>query len=210
MNYCIATGMKAKSDPYIEVRLCPKGPSQSKANKVYVGKTPPVMKTLNPVWKNQRFSVTLPKAQFTRHSMFELTIMDYDEKNEDDLMGVVPIPIKLDNPGTTTKWHRVPPKSAGGEGASGDVECVLSIRVGGQDPEPAAEEGANKATTTEQPLVARPSKRRSFATTTAITGPTRIDVIEMELVVVRARGLTAMDSNIIGECRAANCNALHQ
>ena len=99
--------MTAKSDPYIVVRFCPQGAAQG-GNKIYVGKTPHLLKTLNPVWKDQKFSITLPREQLNRWAMFELTIWDYDAKNDDDIMGVVPVPVKLDRPGTTTKWYKVP------------------------------------------------------------------------------------------------------
>ena len=117
--------MKAKSDPYIIVRLCPEGPSQSKEGKIFMGQTPTKFKTLAPTWRNQSFSATLPKGKLTEHSIVELTIMDYDEDNEDDLMGVVPVPIGT--PGITTNWYDVPSESAGGEEATGKVECVMNV-----------------------------------------------------------------------------------
>ena len=82
--------MKAKSDPYIVVRVCPQGTAQG-GNKLYMGKTPHIPKTLNPVWKDQKFSVTLPRTSFSRHAMFELTIWDYDQKNDDDIMVRIPL-----------------------------------------------------------------------------------------------------------------------
>ena len=47
------------------------------------------MKTLYPKWDDQTFSITLPTEDFTEDAVFELTVMDYDEgdDNDDDLMG---------------------------------------------------------------------------------------------------------------------------
>eukprot|EP00797_Seminavis_robusta_P008072 Sro1565_g282800.3 (311) ;mRNA; f:1437-2371 len=100
-------GMKTKSDPYIEVRLCPKGPGGGPQSKVALGKTETKMETLNPSYNQVFEAPPLSLKSFSDTASFELTIMDYDENGEDDLMGMVTVPIKLDKSASSTKWYDV-------------------------------------------------------------------------------------------------------
>ena len=126
--------MKTKSDPYVEVRLCPKGDEHPADDKILLGKTVPKMKTLSPVW-DQTFSISLPRNDLNELAKFELTIMDYDRGNDDDLMGIVQVNIPISRPGSHTKWYGVPATSAGGEEASGRVQCTLNFHSGSKTKE---------------------------------------------------------------------------
>lgn len=127
-------GMKAKSDPYIEVRLCPQGPQVSSDKKMLLGKTSTQFKTLSPKY-NESFSTTLPKKNITDVAVFELTIYDYDDHNDDDLMGVVHVPVLVNFAGTSTKWYEVPKCSGEENSATGRVQCTLQKSAVKENPD---------------------------------------------------------------------------
>lgn len=109
------------------VKLCPMGPSRPDDTKILLEQTKPAMRSLSPEW-NEKLKKCLSKKELTQFATFELTIWDYDEWNEDDLMGRVSVhvPIATARSGTTTKWYEVPASSADGARATGEIECSLT------------------------------------------------------------------------------------
>jgi hypothetical protein len=130
-------GIRRTSDPYVmEVRLLPKGRSSEEEEKLFLGKTPVVMKNLSPVWKCP-FSATVPVRRFSEDAHFELTLYDWDRLTEDDLMGVVQVNISIKDRScqNRTKWYAIQATSGQGEEVSGRVQCTLTIQRSVQDPD---------------------------------------------------------------------------
>lgn len=181
----VLLGMKTTSDPYVEVRLCPNGIFGSEKEKILIGTTNTKFKTLAPRW-DQTFSVSRPKSHFNDFAVFELTIMDYDDDSDDDLMGVVPVNIPISRPGTTTKWYGVPAASANGEEATGRIQCMLNNSFSAKTHQ---ELKGDKNTSTKSksfPELMFPSMQgQQWA--------------ELTLTVKKAEGLSAMDRNFLGK-----------
>jgi Ca2+-dependent lipid-binding protein len=128
-------GFPTKSDPYCEVVFHPKGiDSQFEEDHIAWGKTAPCMKTLKPEW-NQSFNQLVPLNGLNDDAQFRLTLMDYDQLSEDDLMGRVDVffPLKeikrLHGDFEQTKWYAVPRSSADGEEAKGRVQVTLKTKL---------------------------------------------------------------------------------
>ena len=138
-------GQPTTSDPYCVVRVLPQGERSRSAlggddTTIFLGKTTPVLKTLAPKW-GLAFQTEIPWRELTEDAFVEITIMDYDTFGEDDLIGVVPVHIPVRQLGTTTKWYGVPAMSAGGESATGRIQCTLTTKRGVKmPPEPTKEE----------------------------------------------------------------------
>jgi C2 domain len=121
------------SDTYVEVRFFPKGAETEQEEVQYLGKTPVKEATLEPVW-HIPFDVNFPLTDLTEDAYFHLTLMDWDENNEDDLMGRVIIPIGPElTPKEQLQWYDIPPDSADGEKASGRVQCRLTVKLEKQE-----------------------------------------------------------------------------
>lgn len=202
------SGTKLKSDPYVEVILCPSGPLQGDDKKILVGKTLPRMKTLAPRW-DETFTTSFPSQQFSEFAAFELKIWDYDKYSDDDAMGVVLVKIPLvGGDGTTTKWYRVPANSLDEEEATGRLECTLrskkKILKDGEQPKayqdpviPLILMGENKKRNyLKVPKALR--KKNKKADNNVVGGP-KEDQVELDITVTRARNLAAMDTNFLGK-----------
>ncbi|CAB9524101.1 Synaptotagmin-11 [Seminavis robusta] len=129
-------GIKTSSDPYAIVRLYT---GKSKVRPKILGQTEYMTQTINPTW-NETFSIRIPIDDIaTQTAKLELTLMDYDDKNEDDLMGVVTLPlqsllqkIKPNNPNSSLpkEWYHVPADSSNdGEQATGKVQCSITASL---------------------------------------------------------------------------------
>ena len=102
-------GRRSTSDPYVKVFL---------GGKCYGHNTKVIYKTLNPVWEGQeeakfKILVTGDQARSILKSRkpLRLVIMDEDDITEDDLMGVVDVPIPLGEANHETgKYDRGQPK----------------------------------------------------------------------------------------------------
>jgi C2 domain len=179
--------MATKSDPYVIVNLCPRGVDDGENYKILLGKTVPKMKTLSPRW-DQSFQYSLPRREFNELAMLELTIMDYDKDDDDDLMGVVPVRINISRPSQETKWYGVPATSAGGEEATGRIQCMLAFKSGSKTQEELELQNANislASTAEARPEAApRSSHQEEF--------------VDLKLVVKKAKDLTPMDRNFLG------------
>jgi Ca2+-dependent lipid-binding protein len=97
------TGRRTTSDPYVKVYL---------GGKCYGHNTKVVLKDLNPVW-NDSFKILVAGKQLQemlRHPYpLRLVIFDEDKTfTEDDLMGVVDVPLKVES-NANPKWKRVRP-----------------------------------------------------------------------------------------------------
>lgn len=90
-------GKMTTSDPYVMVSL---GPN-------LVGKTPFVPKTLNPVWPNKVFRMTVLPKSIEIYKTLECLIYDYDYKASDDPMGTVYVPIPEQYNTKITRWYEV-------------------------------------------------------------------------------------------------------
>ena len=124
-------GRPTTSDPYCIVRFWPLGEHSvggGKDRTIFLGKTPPVMKTLCPQF-GQSFETSLPLHELTEEMFFEVTIMDYDKIGTDDPMGTVQVNVPIRDLGTTTKWYGIPADSAGGELATGRIQCTLTTKL---------------------------------------------------------------------------------
>ena len=125
-------GKPTTSDPYCIVRFLPQGELSrpgvgGRDRTMFLGKTPPVMKTLSPKW-SQPFQTVVPLLELTEEMFFEVTIMDYDKIGGDDPMGTVQVNVPIRSLGTTTKWYGIPADSAGGEIATGRIQCTLTTK----------------------------------------------------------------------------------
>lgn len=125
-------GRPTTSDPYCIVRFLPQGEYSrpgvgGRDRTMFLGKTPPVMKTLSPKW-GQAFQTVVPLHELTEAMFFEVTIMDYDKIGGDDPMGTVQVNVPIRDLGTTTKWYGIPADSAGGEIATGRIQCTLTTK----------------------------------------------------------------------------------
>ena len=90
----------------------------------------------------------------------------------------------------------MPELSAGGAGATGDVECILTIKTGGKGGVSTGRQ-ENVQEALSQRLASNPTRRTSATQVT--TGPKRTEIIEMDIHLIQARGLKALDKNAIGE-----------
>lgn len=132
-------GRPTTSDPYCEVRFLPQGERSRSTyggddRVIFMGKTPPILKTLAPKW-GMSFQATVPANRVTDEAFVEVTIVDYDTFGDDDPMGVIQVNIDIRQLGTKTKWYGVPAMSAGGESATGRVQCTLTTKRGVKMPE---------------------------------------------------------------------------
>ena len=113
-------GKHTTSDPYIKIYH---------ANN-YVGETAIVWKTLNPVWKDEKFKLpVIPKALKTFDNV-EFNIYDRDRLSSDDSMGTVNVPIPLRLNKKVTGWYPV----MNGKGtdfcknATGELRVEIELR----------------------------------------------------------------------------------
>lgn len=90
-------GKMTTSDPYVVVAL---GPN-------IVGKTDYVSKTLNPVWPNKVFRMTVLPKSIEVYKQIECQIYDYDYKASDDPMGTVYVPIPEQYNTKVARWYKV-------------------------------------------------------------------------------------------------------
>lgn len=164
------------------------------------------MKTLSPRW-DETFTTSFPTKEFTEFAAFELTLFDYDKRSDDDPMGVILVKIPLDVFDTTTKWYGVPATSLDGEEATGRIECTMRSKRRTLQPGEAPKAYQEPVI----PLILQKGKRTSFhvkkpkflkkkkrGSVTGATGP-KEDQVELDITIVRARNLAAMDRNILGK-----------
>ena len=90
-------GKMTTSDPYVVLSL---GPN-------IVGKTIYVPKTLNPVWPNKVFRMSVLPKSIEIYQKIECQIYDYDYKASDDPMGTVFVPIPEQYNTKVTRWYPV-------------------------------------------------------------------------------------------------------
>jgi tellurium resistance protein TerZ len=128
-------GQRTTSDPYVIVSLQTTlpavGRSKPKTTVVELGKTKTVEKTLSPVW-NQAFTTKVPVLALSDPKApptLIFTIYDYDANTDDDLMGIVKVPIPMDPPksSVTTEWYKVPESSA--SNAKGKIQVKLQTTI---------------------------------------------------------------------------------
>lgn len=127
-------GKRTTSDPYCVVTLetsVPGSRGKPKTTKQELGKTKTIMKTVDPEW-NESFDCTLPCAVLQdpqNPPKLKFEIFDYDKGSDDDAMGTVIIPIKLDPPkdSKTKEWYKVPADSA--KNAKGKIQVAMDIEI---------------------------------------------------------------------------------
>lgn len=113
-------GRSTTSDPYVKI---------FHANN-YIGKTAIVWKTLNPMWKNQRFCIAAIPNVLDSYDMIECNIYDHDTLSTDDSMGTVLIPIPRRFHEKVRMWYPVE-KGKGGDycrNATGDLHVEVEVQ----------------------------------------------------------------------------------
>ncbi|CAB9506210.1 Tellurium resistance protein [Seminavis robusta] len=128
-------GQRSTSDPYcvvsLETTVPGVGRAKAKTSTEELGKTKTIMKTLSPEW-NQTFSTKISCSALTDPKTppcIVFHIFDYDKGSDDDSMGVVKIPIKLDPPKSfnKTEWYPVPATSA--KNAKGKLQVKIKATI---------------------------------------------------------------------------------
>ena len=99
-------GKAVSSDPYVEV--CH---GQNR-----LGKTAIVKKTLNPVWTDETFEISVLPRMIDYFKTVEFNIFDHDKLSANDPMGTVYVPIPTMRNRKIRKWYRV-------EKGEGDNYC---------------------------------------------------------------------------------------
>ena len=116
-------GKESSSDPYVIASILPGGSSAP----IQIGQTRHVVSTLRPKW-NEKLSKLIPPGSFPSDDFIvELKVMDYDLIGEDDCMGIVHIPMKVETGAKATQWYQIPADSA--EKASGSIQAALEAEI---------------------------------------------------------------------------------
>lgn len=115
-------GKLTSSDPYVIASiLC------EDQEEIVIGQTKHVKATLNPKWNvtlsKEMAPGTLKKDDYT----LQLKLMDYDLFGDDTCMGIVKIPMKLDNVSKSATWYDVPKDSA--TNAKGRIQVAIEAKV---------------------------------------------------------------------------------
>jgi stress response protein SCP2 len=128
-------GQRTTSDPYcvvsLQTTLPAVGRSKPKTSVEELGKTKTIEKNLSPVW-NESFTTKVPILALSDPKApptLIFTIYDYDKGTDDDLMGIVKVPIPMDPPksATSTEWYKVPESSA--SNAKGKIQVKLQTTI---------------------------------------------------------------------------------
>ena len=90
-------GKWSTSDPYVKV---------VHGNHI-VGRTKIISKTLNPVWKDEIFTVRISQEALEANKSVKFRIYDYDALSADDSMGEIVIPLLTTQNYSKTMWYRV-------------------------------------------------------------------------------------------------------
>jgi hypothetical protein len=112
-------GQRTTSDPYVQIWSKQRNPVTDNMIDEKMGTTPIIKKTLNPVWpegNHFEFKVEGPTP------VLKLKIWDEDYIGDDDLMGVVSVPVPMKK-SISTRWYEVPKDSAP------NAEGTLSVRL---------------------------------------------------------------------------------
>jgi hypothetical protein len=114
-------GRHTTSDPYVKVFH---GPNK-------LGKTSIIKKTLDPVWKNQFYKLSVVPRALEVYRTIECSIFDHDNLSSDDSMGTVFVPLNTQrNFRPRPEWYPVEK----GEGdnfcknAKGELKVLVEVR----------------------------------------------------------------------------------
>mmetsp|Transcript_9239 Transcript_9239/g.27516 ORF Transcript_9239/g.27516 Transcript_9239/m.27516 type:complete len:208 (+) Transcript_9239:176-799(+) len=131
-------GKKSSSDPYVKVLMeCTPPPSktpvparsrhQSTVQKIKLGKTPVVKKSLNPTW-NHMIKTAVPYDRMNEKLQLIFNVFDEDKMSSDDSMGAFafpPLEWKDKNDGPI--WYEIPKGSA--KKVSGSIRIRLQTHL---------------------------------------------------------------------------------
>eukprot|EP00980_Cylindrotheca_fusiformis_P022220 scaffold9122_cov94-Cylindrotheca_fusiformis.AAC.1 len=113
-------GRSTTSDPYVKIYH---------ANN-YIGKTAIIWKTLNPLWKGERFCITAIPNVLDSYDVIECNVYDHDTLSQDDAMGTVHIPIPRQFNEKVSMWYPVE-KGKGGDycwNATGELHVEVEVQ----------------------------------------------------------------------------------
>lgn len=115
-------GHATTSDPYVIVSILD-------GNQEYpVGTTRTCMQTLNPVWDEMFTKMVAPGTLKSDKYTIQLKLMDFDLMKQDDDMGIVWIPMAMENRiDAKPEWHEVAIGSA--EKACGRVQVMIESKL---------------------------------------------------------------------------------
>lgn len=115
-------GKLTSSDPYVIASVLCEGQEE-----ILIGQTKHLKATLNPKWNvavSKEFAPgTLKRDNYT----LQLKLMDYDLFGDDDCMGIVKIPMKLENVSKAATWYDVPKDSA--TNAKGRIQVAIEAKA---------------------------------------------------------------------------------